>query len=74
MKQGDISFKEFVTKTQLMLDDSGYDVTVKDDTLRPGLLFGLRSDKVNKDVIAFGDTWTLNQVSNLARIEEGVQA
>ena len=49
--------------------DGGYDGAVKEDTVRHTLVFGLKSNKVYKGAVALGNTLTLGQVFNLAKIE-----
>jgi len=46
LKQDDMPLEEFLTKARTLIDDSGYDPTFKDETLRDTLIFGLKSDKV----------------------------
>jgi hypothetical protein len=74
LKQGSMSLEEFVTKARLLIDDGGYPVDIKDETLRDTLVFGLNSDKVRKDAIALGNGLTLKQVYDLAKVEESVKA
>ena len=40
--------EEFVTKVSLLVDDSGYQEAVKEETLRDTLVYGLKSDKVRR--------------------------
>ena len=51
LKQGDIPLEEFVTNVCLLVDDSGYPAAVKQEYLRDTLVFGIKSDKVRRDVI-----------------------
>ena len=59
LKQGDMPLEEFVTKAQLLVDDSGYQEAFKEETLRDTLVFGLKSDKVRRDAIAKGKCFNL---------------
>ena len=74
LKQGDMPLEEFVTKARLLIDDSGYSAEVKDETLRDTLVFGLKSDQVRRDAIKLGNTLTLKQVYDLAKVEESTRA
>ena len=74
LKQGDMSLEEFVTRTCLLIDDSGYPAAVKDNTLRDTLVFGLKSDKVRRDAIAKGNDLTYQQVYELAKLDESTRA
>ena len=74
LKQGDMPLEEFVTKARLLIDDSGYSAEVKDETLRDTLVFGLKSDQVRRDAIKLGNTLTLTQVYDLAKVEESTRA
>ena len=74
LKQGDMSLGEFVTKARLLVDDSGYPAAVKDESLRDTLVFGLRSDKVRRDVIAKGNELTFQQVYELAKVDESTRS
>ena len=75
LKQGKLALEEFVTKARLLVEDSGYDATVKEETLRDALLvFGLKSDKVRQDAIALGNDLTFKKVYDLAKIEESTSA
>ena len=58
--QGDIPLEEFVTKVCLLVDDSGYQEAVKEETLRDTLVFGLKTDKVRRHAIAKGNTVTFS--------------
>jgi len=73
LRQGDMTLEEFVTKARILIDDSGYDATFKDELLRDTLVFGISSDKVRKDAIALGNTLTLKQVYDLAKTEESAK-
>ena len=73
LKQGDMPLEEFVTKARLLIDDSGYSAEVKDKTLRDTLVFGLKSDQVRRDAIKLGNTLTLKQVYDLAKVEESTR-
>ena len=66
LKQGDMPLEEFVTKVCLLVDDSGYQEAVKQETLRDTLVFGLNSDKVRRDAIAKGNELTFQQVYEIA--------
>ena len=66
--------EEFVTKARLLIDDSSYSAEVKDETLRDTLVFGLKSDQVRRDAIKLGNTLTLKQVYDLAKVEESTRA
>ena len=50
--------EEFLTKARALIDDGGYDLAFKDDTVRDSLVFGLRSDKIRKDAISKGNSVT----------------
>ena len=66
--------EEFVTKVRLLIEDGGYAAEVKDETLRDMLVFGLKSDQVRRDAIMLGNTLTLKQVYDLAKVEESTKA
>ena len=66
--------EEFVTKARLLIEDGGYAAGVKDETLRDTLVFGLKSDQVRRDAIKLGNTLTLKQVYDLAKVEESTKA
>ena len=74
LKQGDMPLEEFVTKARLLIEDGGYAAEVKDETLRDTLVFGLKSDQVRRDAIKLGNTLTLKQVYDLAKVEESTKA
>lgn len=74
LKQGDMSLEEFITRARTLIDDSGYPVASRDETLRDTLVFGLKSDKVRRDAIAEGNTLTFQQVYDLAKTEESTKA
>ena len=67
-----MSLEEFVTKARLLVDDSGYPVAVKVESLRGTLVFGLRSDKVRRDAIAKGNELTFQKVD--AKVDESTRA
>lgn len=73
LKQGDMPVEEFVTKARSLVDDSGYDQSIKENTLRDTLVFGITSDKVRRDAIAIGNALTFQQVYNLAKVDESTQ-
>ena len=74
LKQGDMPLEEFFTKARLLIEDGGYATGVKDETLRDTLVFGLKSDQVRRDAIKLGNTLTLKQVYDLAKVEESTKA
>ena len=53
--------EDFVIKAHLLVDDSGYQEAVKEETLQDTLVFGLKSDKVRRDAIAKGNALTFQQ-------------
>ncbi|MCG8620788.1 MAG: hypothetical protein MJE68_02150 [Proteobacteria bacterium] len=65
--------EEFVTKARLLVDDSGYQEAVKQETLRDTLVFGLKSDKVRRDAIAKGNDLTFQQVYEFAKVDESTR-
>ena len=65
--------EEFVTRARLLVDDSGYQEAVKEETLRDTLVFGLKSDKVRRDAIAKGNALTFQQVYEFAKIDESTR-
>ena len=74
LKQGDMPLEEFVTKARLLIEDGGYAAGVKDETLQDTLVFCLKSDQVWRDAIKLGNTLTLKQVYDLAKVEESTKA
>ena len=73
LKQGNMPLEEFVTKARLLVDDSGYQEAVKEETLRDTLVFGLKSDKVRRDAIAKGNALTFQQVYEFAKVDESTR-
>ena len=65
--------EEFVTKACLLIDDSGYQEAVKEETLRDTLVFGLKSDKVRRDAIAKGNALTFQPVYEFAKVDESTR-
>ena len=74
LKQGDMSLEEFLTKARVLVDDSGYHPSFKEETLRDTMVFGLKSDGVRKEAIAKGNSLTFQQVYELAKTEESTRA
>ena len=66
--------EELLTKARTLNDDSGYDPAFKEETLWDTLVFGLRSDKGRKDAISKGNSFTFQQVYDLAKTEESTKA
>ena len=66
--------KELLTKARTLNDDSGYDPTFKEEILWDTLVFGLRSDKGKKDAISKRNSFTFQQVYDLAKTEESTKA
>ena len=56
-----------------MVNDGGYERTVKNSNLNNTVVFGVKSDKVYKDFIVLGNLLTFNQVYNLAKVEESTK-
>ena len=74
LKQVDMPLEEFVTKARLLIENGSYAAEVKDETLQDTLVFGLKSDQVRRDAIKLGNTLTLKQVYDLAKVEESTKA
>ena len=70
----DMPLEKFITKAELLVNDGGYDASVKGDTLGNPLVFGLRSDKVCNNAVALGNTLAFNWAYNVAKIEEITKA
>lgn len=70
LKQGTMTLEEFVNKARLLINDGGYPTSIQDETLRDTLVFGLSSDRVRKQAIEKGNSLTLQQVYELAKMEE----
>ena len=66
--------EELLTKARTLNDDSGYDPAFKEETLWDTLVFGLRSDKGKKDAISKRNSFTFQQVYDLAKTEESTKA
>lgn len=66
--------EELLTKARTLNDDSGYDPAFNEETLWDTLVFGLRSDKGRKDAISKGNSFTFQQVYDLAKTEESTKA
>ena len=66
--------EEFVTKARLLVDDSGYQAAVRDEYLRNTLVFGLKCDKVRRDAIAKDNDLTIQEVYELAKVDESTRA
>ena len=64
-----MSLKNFITKAKRLIDESGYHQDFREEMLRDTLVFGLNSDKVQKDAIALGNKLTLQQIYDLAKTE-----
>ena len=73
LKQGDMPLEELVTKVHLLVDDSGYQEAVKQETLKDTLVFGLRPDKVQRKTIAKGNALTFQQVYEFAKVDESTR-
>ena len=54
----------------MMVDDNGFNESVKGNTLRDTPLLALRSDNMCKDAIALRNILTFNQVYNLAKLKK----
>ncbi len=48
LKQNNTSLEEFVTKAKMLVDEAGYNPSVKEEMLRGTPVFGIDSDKSEK--------------------------
>ena len=74
LKQNNTPLEEFVTKARTLVDEAGYNPSVKEEMLRDTLVFGIDSVKVRKDAIAKGNTLSFKNVYDLAKTEESTKS
>ena len=65
LKQEDLTFDEFKTKVKLRLAELNYPSDARDQILRDTLVFGRKSEKVQRVAIDKRDTLTLANVISL---------
>ena len=66
--------REFITRAQTLIYDSGYPAENREEMLRDTFEFGIKIDKVRRDAIAIGNDLIYQQIYDVAKTEESTAA